>query len=170
MLDLKEIEKEIEEHEAANRLTREVCEELAWLYILHDHMKCDKTRKATYTETAHESYSTSGWEHSAHEVEPFTREMAMEWACHMENEDGTMGPHWSMEQVKNVMGRREIKCDPIEFFAALNMMYSDYCAVFRKYGVGDKLDFYIDMAVAFLDDKDAKDDKLARYYEFVVER
>ncbi len=55
-----------------------------------------------------------------------------------------------------------------EFFVAMNMMYSDYCKVFRKFGVGDKVDFYACMAKAFLDDKDAHTDKLARYYEYVV--
>ena len=31
-----------------------------------------------------------------------------------------------------------------------------------------KIEFYADMAKAFLDDKDAQPDKLARYYEYIV--
>lgn len=34
--------------------------------------------------------------------------------------------------------------------------------------VGDKIDFYADMAKSFLCDKDAPEDKLARYYEYIV--
>ena len=32
----------------------------------------------------------------------------------------------------------------------------------------DTIDFYVDMAKAFLDDKDAGPDKLAKYYQYVV--
>lgn len=99
-----------------------------------------------------------------------SREEAMTWARSMENEDGTHGPHWTMEQAKQVMAQKGVECDPLEFWLALNMMYSDYCKVFRKYGVGDKIDFYVDMAKAFLDDKDAYPDKLTRYYDSVVRR
>lgn len=97
-----------------------------------------------------------------------SHEEAMNWAREMKNEDGTKGPHWSMEQAKQVMAQKGVECDPLEFWLALNMMYSDYCKVFRKHGVGDKIDFYVDMAKAFLDDKDAYPDKLTRYYDSVV--
>lgn len=101
-------------------------------------------------------------------VPMFTRETAEEWAHSMKNEDGTKGPHWTMDQVKQVMAQKSVKADPWEFYAALNAMYSDYAKVFKKYGVGDKLDFYIDMAQAFIEDQDAQPDKLARYFQFVV--
>ena len=97
-----------------------------------------------------------------------SHEEAMNWAREMKNEDGTKGPLWSMEQAKQVMAQKGVECDPLEFWLALNMMYSDYCKVFRKHGVGDKIDFYVDMAKAFLDDKDAYPDKLTRYYDSVV--
>lgn len=97
-----------------------------------------------------------------------TKETAEEWARSMENEDGTKGPHWTIEQTKQVMAQKGVNCDPWEFFAALNAMYSDYSKVFKKHGVGDKLDFYVEMAKAFIDDKDAQPEKLARYYEYVV--
>lgn len=86
----------------------------------------------------------------------------------MENEDGTKGPHWSFEQAKQVMAQRGIECDPAEFWAALNMIYSDYVKVAKKFNVGSNIDFYVDMAKAFLDDKDAGPDKLAKYYQYVV--
>ena len=98
---------------------------------------------------------------------PFNKEMAMEWASQMENADGSKGPHWTMDQVKTVMAQHKVQCDPYEFFAALNMVYSDYSAVAKKMNV-NTMDFYVCMAKAFLDDKDAGEDKLARYYEYVV--
>ena len=101
-------------------------------------------------------------------VMPFSQMTAEKWARSMENDDGTTGPHWSIEQVKQVMAQKGVNCDPWEFYAALNAIYSDYGKVLKKHGVGDKLDIYIDMAKAFIDDKDAQPDKLARYYQYVV--
>ena len=52
--------------------------------------------------------------------------------------------------------------------AVLNMIYSDYVKVAKKFNVGSNIDFYVDMAKAFLDDKDAGPDKLTKYYQYVV--
>lgn len=99
-----------------------------------------------------------------------TREMAEEWMMGLQNEDGTKGPHWSMDQAKQVMQQRGIQADAATFWAVLNMMYSDYCKVFKKHGVGDRVDFYADMAAAWLNDKDGPDPakKTAAYYQYVV--
>lgn len=100
---------------------------------------------------------------------PLTKQMAMEWTEQMENVDGTHGPHWSMDDVKKVMAQKNVECDPVAFFVAMNMMYSDYSKVAQSLGVSN-MDFYIKMAKAFLDDPDSVDgrEKLARYYEYVV--
>lgn len=97
----------------------------------------------------------------------FDRKMAEEWTYNMENEDGTKGPHWTLEQAKQVMAQKEIGGSPLEFWVALNAMYSDYSKVAKKLGV-NTVDFYSCMAEAFLGDKDAQPDKLSRYYEYVV--
>lgn len=97
-----------------------------------------------------------------------TKEMADEWMYSLQNEDGTQGPHWTLEQTKQVMAQKGVKADPFEFFAVLNAMYADYCKVFKKHGVGDKLDFYVDMAKAFIDDKDASEGKVVKYFENIV--
>lgn len=99
--------------------------------------------------------------------EGMTAQIAEEWASKMQNEDGTTGPHWSMDQVKTVMQQRGIDFDLPEFYAALNMIYSDYVNVAKKLGISN-IDFYVGMAQAFLDDKDAGKDKLLRYYRNVV--
>lgn len=94
--------------------------------------------------------------------------LAKEWTAMMENEDGTKGPHWSMEQIKKVIEQRGMPGDPVEIWVAMNMMYSDYCKVAKKLGV-NTMDFYAEMARAFLDDKDAGvPDKLTAYYEYIV--
>ena len=100
--------------------------------------------------------------------EPLTLETATEWSKRLQNEDGSTGPHWTLEQAKQLATQRSIPADPLEFWLALNLMYSDYSKVAKKHNVGGSIDFYVDMAKAFLDDKDAGPDKLAKYYEFVV--
>lgn len=97
-----------------------------------------------------------------------TKEMAEEWTHNMKNSDGTQGPHWSFEQAKQIMAQRGIDEDPAEFYAAINMIYSDYCAVAKKFNVGGSIDYYVDMAKAFLDDEDAVPNKLTVYYECIA--
>jgi len=98
----------------------------------------------------------------------FDREMAEEWMGSLKNEDGTRGPHWTMDQAKQVMAQKEIDGSPWEFWAALNATYSDLCKMFKKYGI-NTVDAYVDFAKAFwLDDKDAVADKLAAYFTYVT--
>lgn len=93
-----------------------------------------------------------------------------EWAKEMQNADGSSGAHWSMEDTETVRKARNINdCKPEDFWIAMNMMYSDYQGVAKKYGI-DKPEFYADMARGFLMDKDSKQgrEKLEAYYEYVV--
>lgn len=100
----------------------------------------------------------------------FDRQMAEEWAAGLENEDGTRGPHWTLEQAKQVMAQKEISGSPIEFWIALNATYSDLCKMFKKYGI-NTVDAYVDFAKTFwMDDKDAVPDKLAAYFTYVSKR
>lgn len=97
-----------------------------------------------------------------------TPEKAKKWVESMENEDGTHGPHWTLEQVKNVMELHGITCDPHKFWAAMNASYSDLCGFFKKYNI-NTLDAYIDYTRDFwFKDKDAVEDKVGAYYSSVV--
>ena len=100
-------------------------------------------------------------------VPKFSKRMAEEWTSKMENEDGSKGPHWSMDQVKQIMQQKKVDADETEFFAILNAVYSDFSAVAQKHGV-HKQDFYLDMAKAWLKDKDAVKDKASAYYMYIV--
>lgn len=100
-----------------------------------------------------------------------TRETAEEWTRRMRNEDGTTGPHWSMEQVKQLREqKKELQdFDLADVYAVLNMMYSDYCEVAKKFNVNN-MDFYVCMAKAWLNDEDAGAGKAktAIYYECIA--
>ena len=101
------------------------------------------------------------------EEEEFTPEIAKEWVKKMHNEDGTMGEHWNMEQVKKLMTQRGIQHNPAEVYAIMNALYSDYCKVLKKYGMNSP-ELYLDLSMAFLNDKDAKPGKAYNYYEYIT--
>ena len=98
-----------------------------------------------------------------------TRETAERWIRHMKHADGSKGPHWTMEEAKKIMEERKLRCDPYEFAAILNAMYSDYCKVLRKHGV-ESDDLYADLACAWLMDEDALPGKAMLYYKCIVEK
>lgn len=106
-------------------------------------------------------------EHTA--AAPFTREMAEKWMSHLQNADGTTGAHWTLEQVKQVIKQKNLAYDPLKLWVAMNAEYSDSCEVNKKHGI-TSVDYYADAAAAFwLKDKDAVEDKLAAYFEHVVQ-
>lgn len=119
------------------------------------------------TDRMHGGRPWSGHSEST-DIRPLDVETAEEWAADMDNEDGTHGPHWSMDQVRQLMAQRGITCPLPDFFAVLNAVYSDYVKVAKKHGVGGNMDYYVDMALAWLDDKDAVEDKAAAYYRYIV--
>lgn len=98
-----------------------------------------------------------------------TKQEAESWVSRMKNADGSVGAHWALDQTEQVRTQHGIDCDPMKFWVAMNMMYSDYCKVAKKNNVST-LDFFVDMAKALLDDADAQPDKLARYWKYVAER
>lgn len=104
------------------------------------------------------------------EASTFTEDDARRWTEHMENDDGSMGAHWTLEQTTAVANSIGVHVDPWIWFAALNMEYSDNFNVAQKYGL-DRPEYYADLAKAFLFDKDGggPEAKIAGYYHGIVE-
>ena len=50
----------------------------------------------------------------------FSTDIAKMWTKNMENSDGTKGPHWSLDQAKQMMAQRKLSLNTAEFWAALN--------------------------------------------------
>ena len=93
---------------------------------------------------------------------------ARQWVQKMQNADGTSGEHFKPEMAEQLRVAHAPDTDKWEFYAAMNMIYSDDAAVAKKFGV-DKPEYYACRAKAWLEDKDAKPDKLMRYKECIVE-
>ena len=104
------------------------------------------------------------------------RETAEEWVRNMKNEDHARptGPRWSMEELKQMAQKFGLNPDPeneefIEFWAMTNAMYSDYCAVAKRFNITSP-EYYGMMAKAWMDDKDAVPNKTAMYYACCVKK
>ena len=111
-------------------------------------------------------------EHECTKAHPLTKEEAAAWVESMHGEDPAvpMGGKWTMEQVKPIAIKYGVQPETQEFidlWAAMNAMYSDYFGIAKKYNVVTP-EFFADMAMAFLHDKDAKWNKLALYREYIA--
>lgn len=174
MIDMNEIRKEIKKLECGPT-TFSNCEKLAMLYTICDHAKgmemadAYERRERAAEKWEEKEYKTTATPmmYHANPSMPFDMAMADAWMAGLENEDGTKGPHWTIDQVKQVMAQKGWKEDPLRGWVTLNLMYSDYFNTAKKSNVNN-LDFYISMAKDFLSDKDAVEDKLSAYYNAVV--
>lgn len=97
-----------------------------------------------------------------------TREDCEAWNEKMKNADGSSGAVWNMAQT-NAMAGNNGRVPDYCWNTAVNMMYSDYYEVGKKYGLPAP-EFYAELAKAFLFDKDAKspESKMAAYYNYIV--
>ena len=102
-----------------------------------------------------------------HESDGLSWELAQEWVNGMKNSDGTRGPKWHIDQVEQLMKKKHIDCDPIEFWAVMNSLYSDFGKVMKEFGFATA-DMFAALAQAWLEDEDAVDDKAAAYFEHIV--
>ena len=84
------------------------------------------------------------------------------WVGKMRNKDGTSGGHWTWDQTEQVRKERASAYEASDWYAVLNMMYSDYYSA--KY---DTL-AYVEMAKDWLADSDVGEKKTLKYYYFVV--
>ena len=127
-------------------------------YVGHDRMD----------EMSHRSGEKMPGHASTKSMPRMTREMADEWMAMLKNADGSKGPHWTFDEVKNLMQSRGVQGDPLVIWVGMNAEYSDNVMLNRKYGV-DRPEYYLDAAVAnWANDKDAVEDKAAAYYMYVV--
>lgn len=90
----------------------------------------------------------------------------------MENEDGTKGPHWTVEETTSVANQMGInlkseKHNKWDWFVAMNMIYSDfYKAVVAMTGSANTK-YFAELAKAWLCDKDISEGKMWHYYVYI---
>lgn len=108
-------------------------------------------------------------EHGPHFNEEYARKAVMK----MENEDGTRGPHWSLEETTTLASQYGIalgsKFNRYDWFVALNMVYSDYYRVIMNITGSNNTKHYVEFAKAWLNDKDIDEGKMWYYYIYVMQ-
>ena len=132
---------------------------------------CLMAHKKAHVERKEKDNDDFAWQDidAEHHPEHLSKADAESWVSRMKNSDGTVGAHWTFEQTQDVAKQRNINCDPNDFWAAMNMMYSDYCQVAKRQSV-DTPGFYADMAKAFLEDTDAADGKAYLYWDCIADK
>lgn len=156
MIDLKGIQNTIKDIRAYGGSLMDI-RDLATLYYVQERMEMEHA----------DGYSTAG------KKTELTRAAAEKWVAGMKNSDPAKpeGEKWNVEQLKPFAQKNGIPTDGEkmwEFYAVINSMYSDYYEVAKKYNVAT-LEFFVDLAKAFINDKDAVKGKTAKYYECIVE-
>ena len=107
---------------------------------------------------------TIGFRQDPEEGKGLPWEIAEEWVESM-NQGGK--PKFSFEQVEALAQKHKCECDPVELWAIMNALHSDYGKVLRKHGI-ESISLYMELAVAWLEDEDAVEDKAMAYYECIV--
>lgn len=102
----------------------------------------------------------------------FNEEQARKAVNKMENEDGTRGPHWSLEETTSLANQFGIslnnRFNRYDWFVALNMIYSDYYKVLVNITNSNTPKHYVEFAKAWLNDKDIDEGKMWYYYIYVM--
>lgn len=107
-------------------------------------------------------------EHGPH----FDEEMARKAVSKMENEDGSRGQHWSIEETTSLANQHGIRMDEkfnkYDWYVALNMVYSDYYRVIVNMTNSNNPKHFVELAKAWMCDKDIEEGKMWYYYVYIM--
>lgn len=107
-------------------------------------------------------------EHGPH----FNEEHARKAVSKMENEDGSRGQHWSIEETTSLANQHGIslnnRFNRYDWYVALNMVYSDYYKVIVGISNSNNTKHFVEFAKAWLADKDIDEGKMWYYYIYVM--
>lgn len=92
----------------------------------------------------------------------FNEECALKAVSKMENEDGSRGEHWSLEETTSIANQYGInlkgeKYNKYDWYVALNMIRSDYYRAVVTMTSSDHIKYFVELAKAWLNDKDIED-------------
>lgn len=95
----------------------------------------------------------------------FNEECALKAVSKMENEDGSRGEHWSLEETTSIANQYGInlkgeKYNKYDWYVALNMIRSDYYRAVVTMTSSDHIKYFVELAKAWLNDKDIEEGKM----------
>ena len=74
------------------------------------------------------------------------------------------GQYWTYEQVMNLVKSKGVTGDWTNWYLVMNMVYNDFCATAKHFGLHNDVDFYYHLAKDFIEDPDAKPMKVEKYF------
>lgn len=102
----------------------------------------------------------------------FNEEYARKAVKHMENEDGTKGQHWSVEEAVQLANQYGVRIgqtiNKYDWYVALNMIYSDYYRFIINTTGSNNSKHFVELAKAWINDKDIDEGKMWYYFMYVM--
>lgn len=74
------------------------------------------------------------------------------------------GEKWSYEKIKDYVNTKGIMDNCVEYYLVMNMVYNDYYNVAINFGHETDVEFYYELANAFINDEDGKKFKVEKYF------
>lgn len=105
----------------------------------------------------------------------FSREDAERWVKQMKCADPNhpTGGKWTPEQITPFASKYGFPTEGKkfwEFYAIMNAMYCDNYETAKEFGMVNRPEFFASLAKDWLKDKDAVEDKISLYYEYIAKR
>ena len=102
----------------------------------------------------------------------FNEEYARKAVSKMENEDGSRGPHWSIDETTQFANQYGVslnnRFNKYDWYVALNMIYSDFYRIIMQLTNSNNIKHYVEFAKAWLNDKDIDEGKMWYYYIYIM--
>lgn len=74
------------------------------------------------------------------------------------------GQNWSYSQAKDFVESHGVQDNWVNWYLVLNMVYNDYYATAKVFGLQNDAEFYFNLAKDFIEDPDAKPLKVEKYF------
>lgn len=103
-----------------------------------------------------------------------TRDIADDWVKSMavtDNTERANGQKWTLEQTTDTGNKIAVDWSyfsKIDFYIAMNMMYSDFYKTAKSVNLAEDALFFARLARDWLCDEDASEDKLYNYYFSII--
>lgn len=74
------------------------------------------------------------------------------------------GQYWSYTQVMDLVKSKGVASDWVNWYLVMNMVYNDFCATAKHFGLQNDVEFFYHLAKDFIEDPDAKPMKVEKYF------
>ena len=101
-----------------------------------------------------------------HKMEEMAYSMTCEEARQIVTRMIPYGEHWSMDKIKDLLNSKGMSHEcTIRYYLVMNMMFNDYARTADAFKEKDNVDFYYHLSYDFINDADAPDFKVEKYFK-----